>query len=82
MREHKLLVMTVNQLDQVMCVYINQMFFEGLDISEAQTLVAATKFHLDDVVKATQLPRCAQALRGFTKLEPPQGRLPMPYYCA
>ena len=72
-------IKTVAQLDQAMCDRINQMFFNGQDISEAQTLVAATRYHRDDVSKTSQLTRCAQALRGFNKLEPAQGRLPMPY---
>lgn len=69
---------TLIQLDLAATRYLNHMFWDGEDLSAGQTLGAALVFFRDDVNKVTGLPRLNAALRGFRKLEPPQGRVPLP----
>ena len=48
------------------------MFFDGHDIADAMTLLAAVKFHRQDIAKTGRLVRSTDALTGFRKLDPPQ----------
>lgn len=42
------------------------------------TLMAAVKLHREGIPKTSILPRATAALTGFRKLDPPQGRPPLP----
>eukprot|EP00434_Breviolum_minutum_P026113 symbB.v1.2.023089.t1/scaffold2089.1/size89944/4 len=69
-RTESLPIRSVEELDLALTNKINVMFFEGLDPTDAVTLVAAAKYY---TAKTTE------AMKGFRKLEPPQGRLPCPW---
>jgi integrase len=66
-------------LDHAVVNKMNYMFFDGHDVADAMTLLAAVKFHRQDIPKTGALVRAPEALSGFRKLDPPKGRLPMPY---
>eukprot|EP00435_Cladocopium_sp_Y103_P058441 s429_g20.t1 len=55
------------------------MFYEGLDPADGATLVSAIRYFRDDVKKTSDLTKSSEAMKGFRKLEPAQGRLPMPF---
>ena len=69
----------VPKLDHALANFINKMFFDGQDPSDASTLLAATKFYRTDVDKMNILVKAKDAMKGFRKLEPPQGRPPLPW---
>ena len=50
---------------------------ENLGVNK-MTLMAAVKLHREDIPKPSMLPRATAALTGFRKLDPPQGRPPLP----
>ena len=77
--QHAMKTQTLEQLDRALCERINQMFFDGQDLADAMTLVAAARFTREDVPKASVLVKSSRAMKGFSKLDPPQGRLPLPY---
>ena len=66
-------------LDIALTNKLNQMFFEGADQADGATLQAAVKYFREDVTKVSLLPRSVEAMKGFRKLEPAQGRVPMPW---
>ena len=66
-------------LDYAVMNRMNYMFFEGHDVADGMTLMAAVKYHRQDIPKTTVLTRSNDALTGFRKLDPPSGRLPLPY---
>lgn len=55
------------------------MFFNGDTLPDAMTLLATVRFYRRDVLRTSQLTRATSALAGFKKLDPPQGRLPVPW---
>ena len=75
----KMNVGTVEQIDVAATRLLNHMFWDGEDLSAGQTLGAALVFYRHDINKVNGLPRLNTALKGFRKLEPPQGRVPMPF---
>ena len=75
----KMNVGTVEQIDVAATRLLNHMFWDGEDLSAGQTLGAALVFCRRDINKVNGLPRLNTALKGFRKLEPPQGRVPMPF---
>lgn len=77
--DNHLSLRTIDKLDHALANRINLMFFEGMDPADAATLVAAVKYYREDVTKLTNLPRTTEAMKGFRKLEPAQGRLPLPW---
>ena len=72
-------VASLSDLDHAVTNKLNVMYFEGQDPADAATLVASVRYHRDDVARTTDLPKSMEAMKGFRKLEPAQGRLPMPY---
>jgi integrase len=72
-------VQTLSELDIALTNKLNEMFFLGYTVADAATLQAAVKFFRDDVVKTSALPRSVDAMKGYRKLEPAQGRVPMPW---
>ena len=66
-------------LDHVVVNKMNYMFFDGYDVADVMTMMAAVKFHRQDIPKTAALPRATVALTGYRKLDPPQGRLPLPF---
>ena len=77
--DNQLSLRTIDKLDHALANRVNLMFFEGMDPADAATLVAAVKYYREDVTKLTILPRTTEAMKGFRKLEPAQGRLPLPW---
>lgn len=70
---------SLEDLDHALTNCLNEMYFEGEDPSAAETLLAAARYFRNDVKKVTDLAQASEALRGYRKLEPPQGRLPLPF---
>lgn len=70
---------SLEELDHALTNCLNEMYFEGEDPSAAETLLAAARYFRNDVKKVTDLAQASEALRGYRKLEPPQGRLPLPF---
>lgn len=52
-RTESLPIRSVEELDLALTNKINVMFFEGLDPTDAVTLVAAAKYYREDITKAT-----------------------------
>ena len=69
------------ELDMKVTAHINNMFSEGHTLADVHTLLAAVKFIRPDVKKVQDLTRSSKAARGFKKLAPPMGRVPIPYPC-
>ncbi|CAE8610050.1 unnamed protein product [Polarella glacialis] len=82
-RKHKLQVDTLTALDRAATLYVNFLFFEGSDRSEATTVLAAIRFFREEVVRvSTSLKRASKALRGWRKMCPDKSRVPMPWMVA
>lgn len=77
--EQEMMMDHLPDLDLALTNRLNELFFEGADVATAATLQAAVKYFRDDVPKLTLLPRSQEAMKGFRKLEPAQGRVPMPW---
>jgi len=79
--KRKVKVMSLKCLDECATMHVNQMFWEGHNIADVHTFMAAVKFMRSDVRKLSDLPRSMKAARGFAKLAPVQGRAPLPFPC-
>lgn len=79
--QDNLYVLLIEELDRRATAHVNVMFAEGHDLADVHTLVAAIKFMRPDVKKTSDLTRTTRASRGFVKLAPSLGRVPMPYPC-
>lgn len=76
--DHGLAANTLNQIDHAVTNKLNFMFF-GCDVADAMTPLAAVRFYRQDVPRTTMLVRASEALKGYRKLDPPRGRLPLPF---
>ena len=80
-RRSRLIVGDVEALDCLLQQYLEECYLEGEALSWAQTMVAAALYFAPQVGRGIQkqLPRTAQALRGFRLKNPPRARLPWPW---
>lgn len=78
--EH-LRTMTLMRLDVKATTHVNMLFGEGHNIADVHTFLASIKFTRTDVKQMKDLPRACRAARGFQKLAPSQGRVPLPFPC-
>lgn len=76
---NRLKVETSLDIDKAAAERMNFLFFDGHDLADVHTLMAAIKFFRQDIPRLGGLLRATAALKGFTKLEPPQGRVPIPF---
>ena len=60
---------SVEALDVAVTVRLSEMFFDGHDLADGTTLLAAVKFFRQDA-KEQKLTRASDALAGFRKLDP------------
>lgn len=74
-----ILLRTLEQLDEAVAERLNFLYFEANDISMAMTLMAAVRFFRMDVPKTEVLKKASTAMKGFRKLSPLQGRVPLPW---
>lgn len=79
--KRKVKVMSLKCLDECATMHVNQMFWEGHNIADVRAFMAAVKFMRSDVRTLSDLPRTTKAARGFAKLAPVQGRVPLPFPC-
>ena len=70
-----------SRLDSSLARYLTEKFAGGLDLGEAQKLMAAVKFALPLYGRFGQLelPCSMQAMSGWRKRNPPRARLPLPW---
>lgn len=69
----------LEKLDQAATNHLNRMFWEGDDLSAASTLASAVVFFTEGISRISQLPKMAACMKGFRKLDPPKGRVPIPF---
>eukprot|EP00438_Fugacium_kawagutii_P010865 Skav216249 [mRNA] locus=scaffold20:133295:138540:- [translate_table: standard] len=74
-------VISVADLDARATTRVNTLFADGHNIADVHTLLAAIRFMRPDVKKTSDLTRASRASKGFAKLAPNMGRVPMPYPC-
>lgn len=66
-------------LDTILVVFFSHLFLDGYDSATGRMTMAALKHHLPAMLTGSRpLPRAFRALQGWTKLVPPQMRLPLP----
>ncbi|CAE8654639.1 unnamed protein product [Polarella glacialis] len=70
-----------DQVDLHASLHMDHLFFEGNQTDAGNYLIAALCHRWPMLAKGGRrsMPRCRQALRGWTKLAPPQARLPLPW---
>ena len=78
---------TIKDLDVwqgCVAVYLEELFWEGADVSEVATVVAAMRYFIPNLPPLKALPRISRAMQGFRKLSPAIGRVgvPWPMMCA
>eukprot|EP00438_Fugacium_kawagutii_P007118 Skav222891 [mRNA] locus=scaffold1102:216619:220553:- [translate_table: standard] len=73
-------IKTKNKLDVACCMFLNEKFAEGMDISEATKSFAAIIDARPDCGQKTDLPRTRRALQGWHKLDPGSTRPPLPWH--
>ena len=80
-QKHKLDWTTYPVLDELLCEFFDQRFFEGWTSDEGGKVLAALGYFIPELHKnvGSMLPRASRALRGWTKLGPAEQRLPLPW---
>ncbi|CAK0811879.1 unnamed protein product, partial [Prorocentrum cordatum] len=67
------------ELDAILVVFFVHLFLDGYDSATGRVAMASLKHHLPSMLMGSRpLPRAFRALQGWTKLVPPQMRLPLP----
>ncbi|CAK0838468.1 unnamed protein product, partial [Prorocentrum cordatum] len=67
------------ELDTILVVFFVHLFLDGYDSATGRVTMASLKHHLPSMPMGSRpLPRAFRALQGWTKLVPPQMRLPLP----
>ncbi|CAK0816539.1 unnamed protein product [Prorocentrum cordatum] len=67
------------ELDTILVVFFVHLFLDGYDSATGRVAMASLKHHLPSMLMGSRpLPRAFRALQGWTKLVPPQMRLPLP----
>jgi hypothetical protein len=69
------------QLDSVLCEYMDQLYLDGEPSHVGLKLVSALKFLVPTLISVLRvdLPKAIRSAKGWTKLCPPQQRLPFPF---
>ena len=62
-KTHRLKIDTVPDLDAAVAWAVNEQFFEGDSLATPQTLLAAVKYHRQDVAKVAVLTRASQPVK-------------------
>lgn len=67
-------------LDTMVCLFFEVKFQEGAPSADSSNFLAALCFALPSLRRriATSLPRASRGLRGWSKIAPPDQRLPFP----
>ncbi|CAK0883156.1 unnamed protein product [Prorocentrum cordatum] len=66
------------ELDTILVVFFVHLFLDGHDSATGRVTMASLKHHLPSMLMGSRpLPRAFRALQGWTKLVPPQMRLPL-----
>ena len=69
------------EVDRNVTLYLEEMFYEGEDVSTAQYVVASLLYHVPSLKppQMSLLPRAKQSLKGWRKISPARSRLPAPW---
>ena len=68
---------TLEQIDGTLSQFLDVLYLDGEGLAEGRTTFAATVF-CKQLGLGARLPRSRQALRGWSRLDPPHSRLPLP----
>lgn len=70
-----------DELDSVMIVYFDQLFWHGVAAAEGSKILAALKFFVPGCSRlaVAHVPRCHRAVQSWSRLRPGYQRLPVPW---
>ena len=79
-REFELLS-TTTAVDQALSRFLDHVFLRGESLAGAQRILAAVMFFHPLLGRGGRgsLPKAAQSLKGFRRIDPPRARLPLPW---
>lgn len=66
-------------LDNLLTNFLEFLYLEGEDLSKANYVSAAILFHCPYAKGLSSLPTAQQSMKGWRRLCPPRGRMPIPY---
>ena len=68
---------TIEELDRIVCFYLNQLALDGVGKATGNFIVAAICFFIPMATSSTMI-RSLRAMKGWAKLQPGKQRLPFP----